>query len=80
MDEETKTKIQEITGSFECPKDFQCYKSEFEILCKVKDVWLEQYVELLEEEPPECKLSFPFGEGHFCQCPLRVFIFKEMKK
>ncbi len=80
VDEETKTKIEEIIGGMRCPKDFQCYKSGFETLCKVKEVGLEQYLECLEENPRDCELSFPFGDGYFCQCPLRVYISKELKK
>ncbi len=83
MDQEIKIKAEEIMDGFQCPKDFQCYKSGFETLCKVgvgsKGVVTGGYV-CLEERPPLCKFSVPFGERHFCQCPLRVFIFKELGK
>jgi hypothetical protein len=62
VDEEIKTQIEEIIDGLKCPKDFQCYKSEFEKLCKVKDVGLEQYVECLEENPPDCKFLFLYGD------------------
>jgi hypothetical protein len=80
MDEETQTKIEEIIGGMKCPKDFKCYKSGFETLCKSKDIGLKVYLVCLEEEPGDCKFSISFGRGYYCKCPLRGYISKELKK
>jgi hypothetical protein len=34
----------------------------------------------LEEDPSECPFAFSFGYRHMCQCPLRVYIAKKLKK
>jgi hypothetical protein len=79
-DEVTKAEIQEIIGGLECPEDFVCYKSGFETLCRASDIKMELFVECLEEEARSCQFSVPFGEGHFCKCPLRVYICKKLRK
>jgi hypothetical protein len=80
MKEEDRKKIEEIMAGMQCPKDFQCSKSGFERLCKAKDFGLKEYLECLEENPRTCPFSVPFGYGHFCQCPLRVYLSKKLKK
>ena len=81
MREDYKRQIKEILGGTQCPKDFQCYKSGFENLCKAKDIGLESLLECLEEEVPKgCKFSIHFGDSYFCHCPLRVYIAKKLKK
>jgi hypothetical protein len=75
-----KNEIEEIIGQMQCAKDFQCYKSGFEILSKTKDIGLELYLQCLEENVFGCQFSVRFGGNYFCECPLRVYIAKEMKK
>jgi hypothetical protein len=36
--ESHKKEIEEIIRMIQCPKDLECYKSGFEILCKAKSV------------------------------------------
>jgi hypothetical protein len=72
--------IEEILGDLKCPKDFECYKSGLKVLCRAKDIGLEQFLECLEEEPIWCKFSFSFGNSYLCKCPLRVFIAKKLKE
>lgn len=80
MKEEDRKKIEEIMAGMQCPKGFQCAKSGFERLCKSKDFGLENYLDCLEEIPQDCPFALPFGYGHFCQCPLRVYLGKKLKK
>jgi hypothetical protein len=72
--QEHKTQIEEIISGMECPKNFKCYKSGFEDLCKAKNFRDGELVECLGETAESCKLSFNFGLGHFCKCPLRRYI------
>jgi hypothetical protein len=72
--------IEEIIAQMQCPKDFECYKSGFEVLSKTKDIGLSLYVQCLEEKVFGCQFSVRLGSINFCQCPLRVYIAKEMKK
>jgi hypothetical protein len=80
MDEEYKKEIEEIITQLTCDKDFICYKSGFEVLCKAKDVGSQSFIECLEEDPSDCKFSVLFGHTNFCECPLRVYIAKKLKK
>lgn len=78
LDAPNKKEIEQIIGQMRCPKDFECYKSGFEILCSAKDIGLETFVECLEEEAKKCSLSASFGFGSLCQCPLRIYICKKL--
>jgi hypothetical protein len=80
MEQDHKKQIEEIIGKIECPKDFKCYKSGFDNLCLAKDIGIESFLECLERNPQKCKFSFSFGLSYFCQCPLRVYIAKKLKK
>ena len=80
MQEEDTKELEEIIGELKCPKNFHCCESGFEMLCKAKDVGIEEFLECLEERPFECKFSIPFGNAHYCQCPLRIYIAKKLKK
>jgi len=80
MEQDHDKELQEMIGSFTCPKDFKCYKSGFEKLCKAQEVGLETFLECLEEDPYECPFSLSFGDMFLCECPLRVYITKKLKK
>ena len=41
MEQNQKQEIEKIIGGIKCPKDFKCYKSGFENLCKAKDIGIE---------------------------------------
>ena len=75
-----KNKIEAIKADMNCPKDFKCAEKDFEDICKAKDFGVDDYLECKEEKPRECWFSFPFGYGHFCKCPLRVYVAKKLKK
>ena len=75
-----KKQIEEIIGGISCPKDFVCYKSGFENLCKAEDIWLESFLKCLEDNPRECVFAISYASGYYCKCPLRVYIAKTLKK
>lgn len=72
--------IEEIRSSMDCPKDFECYKSGFEVLCKIYIFKQGDVLECLEKDQLPCELGFPFGNGLFCKCPLRKYIAKNFGK
>ena len=78
--QEHKTEIEEIINGMECPKDFECYKSGFEDLCKAQIFRDGELVECLGEISQSCKFSFNFGLGHICKCPLRRYIAQNFNK
>ncbi len=80
MEEDYRKEIDRIIGEIKCPKDFLCYKSGFDNLCKARDAGLELFLDCLEEKPEECTFSMLMGSSHMCQCPLRVYICKKLGK
>ena len=80
MKEEDKKIIEGIMADMHCSKNFTCAESGFETLCKARDFGLDSYLECLEPGPQSCSFVIPFGNAYFCQCPLRVYIEKKLKK
>ncbi|MHC4593462.1 MAG: hypothetical protein ACYS9C_01280 [Planctomycetota bacterium] len=78
--EKHKRQIERIINEKKCPKDFECYKSGLENLCRAKNIGLRDFVECLEKNPQMCKFSLSFGYSYFCQCPVRIYIVKELGK
>ena len=73
-------KVVGFMGELKCPKDFKCYKKNYEKLCKA-DYFGETTVLLcLEEEPQSCTFSLLFNDTYYCQCPLRNYIAEEIDK
>ena len=61
------------SSELKCNKDYKCYKSSLEKLCNAEAIGtLIECGEKKEWWP--CGLSFPFGYGYFCKCPLRRYI------
>jgi hypothetical protein len=77
--QEHEDRIQEIMREMQCPRDFECYKTGFEKLSKVRIVGSGMLVECLEEKAKDCGLKFSFGFGYFCKCPLRKYVAKNLK-
>ena len=80
MPESTDKKIKELIGQIKCPKDFICYKSGFENLCKAEDVGMKSFLKCLEENPRDCLFSRGYAESYYCTCPLRLYIAKKEGK
>jgi hypothetical protein len=80
MKQEEMEKMEEIMGELKCQKDFRCYRSGLEDLCKARDIGLESHLECLEEAPYRCPFSVHFGRSYYCHCPLRVYIAKKLSR
>jgi hypothetical protein len=80
MERAVQQNIEEMLSEISCPKDFICYKSGLRTLCRAKDIGLDSFVACLIENPWDCKFSILFGGIFFCQCRLRVYIAKKLKK
>lgn len=77
--QEHDSKIQEIMREMQCPRDFECYKSGFENLSKVRIIGDNALIECLEEKAQTCNFGLSFGYGYMCRCPLRKYIAKNYK-
>ncbi len=73
-------KIEEIIDGIKCPKNFFCYRSGFNSLCKAESIGVASLVLCLEETPQECNFSYFSDDRSFCKCPLRIYIAKELRK
>jgi hypothetical protein len=80
MEQDHEKELHEIMGSLNCPKDFKCYKSGFEALCKAEDVGLASHLICCEERPAECHFSWDNSPVFYCTCPVRVYVARELKK
>jgi hypothetical protein len=80
MKEEDRKKIEQLMADIQCPKDFKCAESGFERLCKAKDFGHENYLECLEEHPSSCVFALTLDGVNLCECSLRVYLAKKLKK
>jgi hypothetical protein len=80
MKEEVTARIQSLIDSMSCPKDFKCAEGGFETLCKAKDVGLKRHLVCLDDDPEACLFAMPMDDTYFCQCPLRVYIAKNLSR
>ena len=80
METAHRKETEKIINQMKCAKDFQCYKSGLKALCKAKDIGITLYLQCLEENAFGCRFSVRFGDKYDCECPLRVYIAKELKK
>jgi len=80
MDQDHKKEIERIIGQMQCPKGFQCYRSGFETLCKAKTIEGE-FLQLvcLASKPLKCEF-LSVKKGFICECPLRFYLAKHLKK
>ena len=80
MENDIQEHIKEMIDGLQCPKEFSCYTSGFKNLGKARDIGLESFVACLVNDPLACKFSLQFGGVFFCQCKLRVYIAKKLRK
>jgi len=65
--------IEQITKSMKCSKDFECYKSGFEKLCKIKNIGDGKVIECSPENRGQCEYRFRFMGKDLCKCQLRHY-------
>jgi hypothetical protein len=80
MEDEVTKNIDEILAGMYCSKNFKCAESGFERLCKAKYIGLERFLECLEANPADCSFAMPVGDQYYCDCPLRVYLERKLKK
>ena len=78
--QEHETAIAEIMSGMQCAEGFECYKSAFAHLCKCRIIGKGKLVECIDEKNAKCGYSFMFGQGHYCKCPLRIYVAKVFNK
>jgi hypothetical protein len=77
MEQKAKKSIQKLIN--DCPKGRKLTDSKRRIPCKAKYIGVESFTQCLEHDPGMCTFSLPFGDGHFCDCPVGVSILNKLK-
>jgi len=75
-----KSKIEHIINRMKCSKDFECYKSGFKNLCRVKIIEGAELIECSPENRRDCEFRVPFMNRAFCKCQLRYYIAKNLHR
>jgi len=78
MEERHEKKIEEIMTEMDCPKDFECHKSDFKVIGKARRDGLQGYVWCLEDKSRMCKFKLTFGDSILCRCSLRIYLTKSL--
>ena len=80
LSKDITSEIDQLIGTFECSKDYSCYKLNFEELCEAVIFGDGVMIECVDKQASDCQFSSPFGEGYFCSCPIRAYVAKKLKK
>jgi hypothetical protein len=72
--------IEKIIASMTCSKGFECFKSGFENLCRVRIVGNGKVIECPPENRQSCEYRFGFMDKTFCKCRLRYYIARNLNK
>lgn len=76
--EQPNPDILKIAGSMKCSKGFVCYKSNFNQLCKVRNIGEGKVIECSPVNQGPCVYRFSFMGKIFCKCPLRYYIARNL--
>lgn len=66
-----------ILGDQICDKELICFKAGFEELCKAQDIGLVSRLVCLQKDR-HCKYALTHRQEILCQCPVRLFILREL--
>ncbi len=72
-------KLEDLVRTIKCSKNFVCIRSRFTKLCKASDIGLKCNLLCLDGACAECDYQMSVDLGHFCQCPVRIYIGKMLK-
>jgi hypothetical protein len=73
MEKMYNEELKEVLDNTACDKEYRCFKSGPEPLCKSKDIMLEGLVEV-EKGCSSCNYQLLYGGKYFCKCPLHVHL------
>ncbi|MHC4477002.1 MAG: hypothetical protein ACYTEL_15255 [Planctomycetota bacterium] len=78
--ETSRSQIEDVMSEVGCQKDFGCYRSGFETVCRVRNHGPGEFLECLDEDARNCQFSLFFGDAVSCLCPVRIFVTTELNK
>ena len=79
INQKHRGRIEEIISEMKrdekhCIKNFECYNSKLEKLCKIKGIGAFDEIECKGQDSMCCHFSFEAKSKRFCKCPLRRYI------
>ena len=74
---EHEKRIKEIMAGMECPTDFSYYELGLNPHCTVKDVALDNHLDIEGSYDYSCKYLVVSRELGYCRCPLCVYLTKK---
>ena len=80
MKDKNKREIDKIKAGMHCPAGFVCVNNNFEQLCKIKETGVHDFIECSEENPVTCPFGVMCEDKRFCECPLRIYLFRDLGK
>ena len=78
LSNEQKEKFKEITKDVDCPFDLECLDDGLESVPDINQIGNTDLFECKDEKANGCKLGLSFGYSHFCKCPARLRLKKEL--
>lgn len=69
-----------IKATTKCEKCFSCLSDNLEHSCKVEYCVSDTVYFVKCLNLAHCNYKVPFGDGHFCTCPIRKEIYNRYKK
>lgn len=75
---EQEMQVKAIIATMNCPKGYECYHSNFQIIGNARLVGDTSIVECLAEHVSTCCYGLLFGSAAFCLCPLRKHILETL--
>jgi hypothetical protein len=78
LKEEHLKVIEEISKQVSCDKHVQCYTSGLTNLYKAEAIGSDAHPKCFDKRPQSCQYSYPKGDSHYCRCPLRAYISKNL--
>lgn len=78
VEEEQKEVIRKKIEACGCTKDTKCIDTNFEDVAPVKSVAAGELLECYTDRAKRCQFALPFGRTHFCRCPVRAYVYKEL--
>ena len=61
-----------------CTKEVKCIDTDFQDSAPVRSVAAGELLECYTDRAKKCQFALPFGATHFCRCPVRAYLYREL--
>lgn len=78
LSKEQRQKLEETIKGVNCSFSFKCLEKDLEDMPKIEQLGMTDIFECKATEARSCGHAMPFGYSHFCKCPTRLYLKKEV--